>query len=133
MKSKGFIVIILIITIVLIAGCSAKEKTPVSSYENITTEKAKEMMDNNTDIIILDVRTEEEYNEGHIQGAILIPDYEIVEKVQDTLTDKTATILVYCRTGRRSELAANSLTELGYSKVYDFGGINDWKYEIVTE
>ena len=91
------------------------------------------MIDKNSAITILDVRTEEEFNTGHIDGAILIPDTDILEKAEETLTDKSATILVYCRSGRRSALAAADLVELGYSNVYDFGGIIGWNYDIVTE
>jgi rhodanese-related sulfurtransferase len=82
--------------------------------------------------IILDVRTPEEYEEGHIEGAILIPDNEITAKAEELLSDKNATILVYCRSGRRSALAAQALSELGYNKIYDFGGIIDWPYDVVV-
>ncbi|TAH63631.1 MAG: rhodanese-like domain-containing protein [Anaerolineaceae bacterium] len=91
------------------------------------------MIDNNSDIIVLDVRTEEEFNSGHIKDAILIPNNEILERAEEELPDKEATILVYCRSGRRSSLAAENLTGLGYTNVYDFGGIIDWTYEIVME
>jgi len=91
------------------------------------------MMDKDSTITIIDVRIEEEFNTGHIDGAILIPDTDILEKAEETLRDKSATILVYCRSGRRSALAAADLVELGYSNVYDFGGIIDWNYYIVTE
>lgn len=105
-------------------------ETPV--LEKITAEKAKEMMDADQPII-LDVRTTEEYEEGHIEGAILIPDNEISAKAEELLTDKNATILVYCRSGRRSALAAQALSELGYTKIYDFGGIIDWPYDVVVD
>lgn len=74
-----------------------------------------------------------QFNTGHIEGAILIPDIDILEKAEKTLTHKSATILVYCRSDRRSALAAVDLVELRYSNVYDLGGIIDWKYDIVTE
>lgn len=89
------------------------------------------MMDKDANVVILDVRTLDEYNEGHIDKAILIPDTEIKDQAETTLTDKSATILVYCRSGRRSALASATLVELGYTNVYDFGGIIDWTYEIV--
>jgi phage shock protein E len=113
-------------------------KTPTSSnvipiLEKISAEKAKEVMDNSSDLIILDVRTEEEYKSGHIDGAVLIPDYEIETKAEEILEDKNTTILVYCRSGRRSALAAQVLSDLGYTLVYDFGGIIDWPYDVVTE
>ena len=100
-------------------------------YENITAAEAKEIMDTETGYVILDVRTEEEFAEGHIEGAILIPDYEITEKAEGILTDKDQKILVYCRSGRRSKLAAEALLALGYTNVWEFGGIIDWPYEIV--
>jgi rhodanese-related sulfurtransferase len=91
------------------------------------------MMDASEEYILLDVRTQEEFAEGHIEGAILIPDYEIETKAEEQLTDKAATIFLYCRSGRRSALAAEALSNLGYTNIYDFGGIIDWPYEVVTE
>ena len=101
-------------------------------YRKITPEEAKEMMDGGG-VLILDVRTTEEFAAGHIADAVLLPDYDIAAKAETVLTDKEATILVYCRTGRRSEGAARKLVELGYTGIYDFGGIVDWPYEVVTE
>ena len=100
-------------------------------YENITAEEAKQIMDTETGYVILDIRTEEEFAEGHIEGAILIPNDEIAEKAEGILTDKDQKILVYCRSGRRSKLAAEALLALGYTNVWEFGGIIDWPYEIV--
>ena len=114
---------------------SASETTPTSSaaiITKITAEQAKEMIDSSTELIVLDVRTQEEYDETHIEGAILIPDYEIDTQAEELITDKNATLLVYCRSGRRSALASQTLYELGYTSVYDFGGIIDWPYEVVT-
>lgn len=96
---------------------------------NITAEKAKKIMNTETDYVILDVRTQEEYCQGHIPGAVLIPDYEIETKAEEVLTDKDQLILVYCRSGRRSKNAAQTLVELGYTKIMEFGGIIDWPYE----
>lgn len=96
---------------------------------NISAKEAKEIMNCEKDYIILDVRTREEYDEIHIPGAILIPDYEIKEKATDILKDKNQLILVYCRSGRRSKIAANSLIEMGYTNIREFGGIIDWPYE----
>ena len=104
-------------------------QTPV--YRKITPEEAKQMMEDGEDYILLDVRTEEEYTENRIDGAVLIPDLEIKERAQAELTDKDARILVYCRSGRRSAQAAADLLEMGYTNVYDIGGINDWPYETV--
>ena len=97
---------------------------------NITAEEAKQIIDTEESYIILDVRTQEEYDQGHIPGAILIPDTEIKAKAEDVLTDKEQMILVYCRSGRRSKLAAESLVELGYTNIKEFGGIIDWPYEV---
>lgn len=100
---------------------------------NITAEEAKKIMDTESEYVILDVRTEEEFAQGHIPGAILIPDYEIREEAENSLPDKDALILVYCRSGRRSKNAAQILAELGYTNIREFGGILDWPYETVTE
>ena len=100
---------------------------------NITAEEAKKIMDTESEYVILDVRTEEEFAQGHIPGAILIPDYEIREEAESSLPDKDALILVYCRSGRRSKNAAQILLELGYTNIREFGGIIDWPYETVTE
>ena len=99
-------------------------------YVNITAEEAKQIMDTEEDYIILDVRTQEEYDQGHIPGAILIPDTEVEVTAEDVLTDKDQLILVYCRSGRRSKLASEILVELGYTNIKEFGGIIDWPYEI---
>ena len=98
-------------------------------YVNITAEEAKQIMDSEEGYVILDVRTQEEYDQGHIPGAILIPDTEVEVTAEDVLTDKDQLILVYCRSGRRSKLAAEALVELGYTNIKEFGGIIDWPYE----
>ena len=98
-------------------------------YVNITPQQAKEIMDSQEDYMILDTRTQEEYDAEHIPGAILIPYDEILEKAETVLTDKDQLILVYCRSGRRSKLAAEDLVKLGYSNIKEFGGIIDWPYE----
>ena len=102
-----------------------------NSYEQITPAEAKEIMDSQDGYVILDVRTQEEFDEAHIDGAILIPDYEISDKAESILKDKDQLILVYCRSGRRSKLAASDLVTLGYTNVKEFGGIIDWPYETV--
>ena len=99
-------------------------------YAQITAEEAKTIMDTEEDYIILDVREQDEYDEGHVPGAILIPYTEINAKASEKLTDKDALILVYCRSGRRSKIAAQSLVDLGYTNVKEFGGIIDWPYEV---
>lgn len=102
-----------------------------ATYTKITPKEAKEIMENE-DVIILDVRAQNEFDSERIDGAILIPDNEIEDDADEKLTDKSAKILVYCRSGRRSEAASKLLVELGYENVYDFGGILDWPYDTIT-
>lgn len=128
---KKLFIILMVLIAATFTSCSTNQGEVTTEYKKITSLQAKEMMDQNADILILDVRSQEEFDTGHIKNALLIPDNEITEKAESILGDKSATILVYCRSGRRSELAANALVELGYSNVYDFGGINDWTYDIV--
>lgn len=128
---KSLLLMLIIFAMLSIAGCTKNKDISTSEPTKIIASKAKEMMDQDSNIIILDVRTLEEFDAGHIKGAILIPDNEINDKAESTLSDKSATILVYCRSGRRSALASQSLVDLGYSNIYDFGGIIDWPYEIV--
>ncbi len=104
----------------------------VGVYRKITAEQAYEMM-NTQEVTIVDVRTQSEYDEGHIQNAVLIPNETIGSEPPSNLPDKNAVILVYCRSGRRSEEAARKLVNLGYVSVYDFGGINDWTYGTVKD
>ena len=106
-------------------------ETKENTYEQITQIKAKEIMDSGEEYILLDVRTKEEFDDGHIEGAILIPDFEIEERAETELPDKDALMLVYCRSGRRSKNAASILAALGYTNVKEFGGINDWAYGVV--
>ena len=106
------------------------EKGEKAMYEQITPQEAKKIMDSGEKHIILDTREQDEYDEGHIKGAILIPYTEIDNKAEEMLPDKDALILVYCRSGRRSKIAAESLSKIGYTNVKEFGGIIDWKGEI---
>ena len=123
--------IIGMLIMLLFAGCSQPEGNPQeAAYVNITAEKAKQLMDTEENYIILDVRTQEEYDQGHIPGAILIPDNRIDADAEKILTDKNQLILVYCRSGRRSKLAAERLVQLGYTNIKEFGGILDWPYEV---
>ena len=122
--------ILVLLAALLLAGCAKQtENTQEAALMNITAEEAKKLMDSESGYVILDVRTEQEYAEGHIPGAILIPDYEISEKAESVLTDKDQLILVYCRSGRRSKNAAAQLEEMGYTRIREFGGILDWPYE----
>ena len=119
--------------LLLLSGCSQSETITETNYMQITAKEAKNIMNHETDYIILDVRTEGEFSEGHIDGAILIPDYEITNKAEEILTNKDQLILVYCRSGRRSKLAADSLVTMGYTNIKEFGGIIDWPYDVVTK
>ena len=122
---------ILLLAALLLTGCSVeKGEKDVAGYEMITAQQAKEIMDTQEGYVILDTRTEEEYEQGHIPGAIVISHEEIKEKAEQVLTDKDQLILVYCRSGRRSKLAAQDLVDLGYTNVKEFGGIIDWPYEV---
>ena len=133
---KTFKLVLLLLAISLIAflvmGCSkqaAKTDGDKSSvYQKITPAVVKERLDKGEKLIIVDVRTKEEYDGGHIPNSLLIPYDEIEKKAPALLTDKNAAIIVYCRTGRRSEIAAKALIGMGYTNVADMGGISDWKY-----
>lgn len=125
----------------LLAALLAFPTTPVSKdaaeapaieYKKITAEEAKARIDSGDEIIILDVRTEEEYNAEHIADAILVPNETITDKMPDLLPDLDAEILIYCRSGNRSAQAAKKLIAIGYINVYDFGGIIDWPFDTVT-
>ena len=111
----------------LLAGCGGNAAD--SSYQQITQEKAKEMMDTQ-EVIILDVREQDEYDGGHIPGALLLPVGTIDETTAaEVIPEKDSTVLVYCRSGNRSKTASSTLAELGYTNIYEFGGINTWPYE----
>ena len=123
--------IFLLLAVMLLTACGQdKENDQGAVYMNITAEEAKQIMDTEEGYIILDVRTQEEYDEGHIPGAIVISHEEIAEKAEEVLPDKNQLILVYCRSGRRSKIAAEALAELGYTNIKEFGGIIDWPYEV---
>lgn len=123
--------ILILLAVMLLTACgNTKENNQEAVYMNITAEEAKQIMDTETGYIILDVRTQEEYDESHIPGAIVIPNTEIETRAEQELTDKGQLILVYCRSGRRSKLAAEILVALGYTNIKEFGGIIDWPYEV---
>ena len=108
-----------------------EDKKEENMYKQITPKEAKAIMDSDEEYIILDTREQHEFDEGHIPGAILIPYTEIENRAEKELPDKDALILVYCRSGRRSKIASESLVKLGYTNVKEFGGIIDWPYEVV--
>ena len=123
--------VFLLLAVMMLTACGQdKENNQGAVYMNITAEEAKEIMDTEEGYIILDVRTQEEYDEGHIPGAIVISHEEIEEKAEGMLPDKNQLLLVYCRSGRRSKIAAEALVELGYTNIKEFGGIIDWPYEV---
>ena len=123
--------VFLLLAVMMLTACGQDiENDQGAVYVNITAEEAKKIMDSQEGYIILDVRTQEEYDEGHIPGAIVISHEEIAEKAEGVLTDKNQLILVYCRSGRRSKLAAEALVELGYTNIKEFGGVIDWPYEV---
>ena len=104
-----------------------------SEYRKISSQEAKEMLDKNPEIILVDVRNEDEYAEIRIPGSILLPKDIVEEKAAQTLPDKDAVILVYCKGGGRSKPACETLIGMGYTNVYDMGGIMDWHYETETD
>ena len=127
--NKRFLIALL--TFALPFGCVGCSDGGSASYDQISGAEAKALMDSESGYILIDARTQEEYDEGHIPGAILIPEYEIADRAENELPDKDQLILVYCRSGRRSKIAAEELVKLGYTNVKEFGGIIDWEYEIV--
>ena len=114
-----------------LTACTGVDNGGKSTFEQISAKEAKKIMETEEKYIIVDARTESEFAEGHIEGAILIPEYEIAVRAKEELPDKDALILVYCRSGRRSKIASEELVKLGYTNVKEFGGIIDWPYEIV--
>lgn len=115
-----------------LAGCAA-EPTEEATYRQIDMNEAVVMMAAETDYIILDVRTEEEFAQGHIPGAINVANEVIGTEQIPQLPNKDQLILVYCRSGNRSKHAAEKLVALGYTNIVEFGGIRDWQGEVVTD
>ena len=118
-----------LLSLLLLTGCGGGEKE--TSYQQISQKEAKEMMETQ-EVIILDVREQDEYDSGHIPDAVLLPVGTIDEDAAATvIPEKDATVLVYCRSGNRSKTASSALAELGYTNIYEFGGIKNWPYETV--
>lgn len=124
-----YIILILLAALLCLTGCSAEEKM---TYHPISQEEARQKMALDGNQIIVDVRRQDEYDAGHIPGAILIPNESIGATQPEQLPDKDQIILIYCRSGRRSKEAAQKLANMGYINIYEFGGIIDWTGEIVT-
>ena len=127
-------------SLALLAGCAlsktkkdtSEDTTDKAAYHKISVEEAYEMMASQ-EVVVVDVRTREEHESGHIENAVLVPNESIGSEMPEALPDKEATLLIYCRSGRRSKDAAQKLLKLGYQNVYDFGGVIDWPYELVKE
>ena len=127
-------------SLALLAGCAlsktkkdkSEDTTDKAAYHKISVEEAYEMMASQ-EVVVVDVRTREEHESGHIENAVLVPNESIGSEMPEALPDKEATLLIYCRSGRRSKEAAQKLLSLGYQNVYDFGGVIDWPYELVKE
>ncbi len=129
-------ILCVILTVLLMTGCTsigknANDAQQATDYMQISEDEAIEFMEENTGYIILDVRTEEEFAQKHIPGAINIPNEEIGKDEIAELPDKEQIIMVYCRSGNRSKQAAKKLVEMGYTNVVEFGGINNWQGEVV--
>lgn len=145
MAKKLTLLTILLALVISLTACAPKASAPAAAptassaeaikaeYHQLTAAQAKARMDSGDEVIILDVRTPEEYAQGHIPGAVLLPVTSIGSDTAKLLPDKDAEILIYCRSGNRSRQATNMLVDMGYTAVYDFGGINSWPYEVVTE
>lgn len=113
-------------------GCENKESTSIA-YKTISSSDAYEIMNTRSDIVIIDVRSESEFESGHINNAINVPLDTISNDIINVVDDKDKTILVYCKSGNRSKTASEKLVSLGYTNVNNFGGINNWDYEIIVE
>lgn len=137
MDMKKIWYILMALALVIAGSVQAmKEEAPLDPQgraERISAQAAVEQMEALEEYVLLDVRTAEEYEAGHIQGALLIPEQELAAKAPEMLPDLETPIFVYCRSGRRSALAAQALVDLGYLQVYDFGGINDWPHGLVKD
>ena len=117
----------------LFIGCNraAGQQEPI--YRKISSQEAYKMMSENENFILLDVRTIAEYREKRIPGAVLIPDYELVNRSEKELPYKDQLIFVYCRSGNRSAASTRTLVNMGYTNVYDFGGISSWYYNTESD
>lgn len=121
---KKLFFLFLILPLIFLVSCGGNTAQVISATE------AKEMLDSDDSIVLIDVRTEEEFNESHIPGAKLLPLDTIDTNAEKVIADKAVTYIVYCRSGNRSSQAATKLTDLGYKNVYDMGGIIDWPYDV---
>ena len=152
MRRKEIFIVAMLLFALVFAGCGAKTESDVTiiggadgptsvflaskndknSYTQIDQETAKLMMELDDDHVVVDVRRQDEFDEGHIPGAICIPNESIIDTQPEELPDLDQIILVYCRSGRRSKEASQKLFDMGYTNVFEFGGIIDWTGEVVT-
>ena len=122
--------ILLLVMLLVLGGCGAAPQESTAGYQQISAEEAKKMIDELDDEIILDVREQDEYDEKHIKDAVILSVGMIdADTAEGIIPEKDSVVLVYCRSGNRSKTAAAALAELGYTQVYEFGGIKDWPYE----
>lgn len=121
-----------LLALFLFTGCNQNKPPESNSYRQVSSKEAAAMMEEETDYIILDVRTPEEYEEKHITGAVNLPNETIGTEEITQLPDKEQLILVYCRSGNRSKQASQKLADLGYTNIVEFGGIKDWSGETET-
>ena len=140
MMKKYMNLFLIVFVIFVLAGCSNNKtnntenlESKKNSYTQISMEEAVKMMEEESDYIILDVRRPDEYAEKHIPNAINVPNETIGKDEISELPNKEQLILVYCRSGNRSKQASEKLVKLGYTNIYEFGGINDWTGETVGE
>ncbi len=132
MKKIGLSVVMMMV--LLSFGCASKKESPQGEEKNpvkITAEEAKKMMDE-SEVIVIDVRTPEEFKEGHVDKALNIPLDQIADEIDKVVPNKDDKVLLYCRSGNRSGQAAKILSDLAYTQIYDFGGINDWPFDVVV-
>lgn len=128
--NKVIIGLIIVGVLSSLLGCASDNGNAEGSYKNIKPAEAKELLNSEKSAVLLDVRTQQEYNEGHIPNSLLIPLDGLKESVESKIPDKEAKTLIYCRSGSRSKQAADILISKGYKNVYNLGGIIDWPYEI---
>ncbi len=120
---KKLLLILFVLPLIFLISCSS------NTFDVINAETAKQMLDNDSSIVLVDVRTQAEYNEEHISGAILLPLDSIESEAENIISDKNATYIIYCRSGNRSNQASQILVEMGYKNIYDMGGIIYWNYD----
>ncbi|MHB8075339.1 rhodanese-like domain-containing protein [Desulfosporosinus fructosivorans] len=131
----SLVIFVVVVSFLSIVGCAQvqSESENKTTYQTISTETAKERLETEKGIVLLDVRTVAENTEKRIPGSVLIPVEVIKVQAPDKLEDKNAAIFVYCRSGNRSALAAQALADMNYTNVYDLGGINKWPYETESD